>query len=188
MPDSTKLGLKSVLPLIVDDNNQALEVLASILMGFGVNHTQRAHNVEEATIAARRQSFDFILVDYEMPVEDGLVLVRRIRDDPGNVNFTTPIIMVSSATPRDRVEEARDIGVDFMIAKPVIPGVLLDRIRWVARASRSFVNVNAYRGPDRRFHTVPLQDGVSERRAQDLALTSVPTKALSQNEIDELFS
>lgn len=188
MPDSGKLGFKSVFPLIVDDNHQALEVLASILMGFGINRTQRVDSIESATLEIRRQAYDFILVDYEMPPANGITLVRSVRDDPAGPNFSTPIIVLSNSTQQDRVEAVRDAGANFMIAKPVVPGVLLDRIRWVAQTKRPFVNVDGYRGPDRRFHTLPLPDGVQERRADDLALTAVPDKALSQNEIDELFS
>ncbi len=188
MADNTRLGFKSVYPLIVDDNHQSLEVLASILMGFGINRTQRADSVESAMLDVRRQAYDFILVDYEMPVECGVGLVRCVRDDPSGPNFSTPIIVLSASTPQERVEEVRDAGANFMIAKPVVPGVLLDRIRWVAHSRRAFVNVDGYRGPDRRFHTMPLPEGVSERRADQLALTSVPDKALSQNEIDEMFT
>ena len=45
-----------------------------------------------------------------------------------------------------------------------------------------------YTGPDRRFHTVPLPDGLSERRNADLELTAKPERALSQDEIDGLFA
>ncbi|MBX9574816.1 MAG: response regulator [Caulobacteraceae bacterium] len=183
-----KLGLHGVNPLIVDDNSQALEVMAAIMMGFGVNKTVRAQSAAEAFELAARTVFDVILIDYEMPEEDGLSLVRRLRSDPGGPNFTAPIIMVSANTPESRVGHSRDAGANFMIAKPVSPGVLLERLKWIARSGRQFVNTDTYRGPDRRFHTVPLPEGLEERREADLALTAVPDKALSQDEIDGLFT
>ncbi|MFC0634041.1 response regulator [Brevundimonas balnearis] len=64
---STRLGLRSVAALVVDDNPQALDVLSAILMGFGVNKITRCQSAAEAKTALARQVFDLIIVDWEMP-------------------------------------------------------------------------------------------------------------------------
>lgn len=90
--------------------------------------------------------------------------------------------------PQCKVEVARDHGVNFTIVKPVSPAVLLDRILWMAQYDRPFISDPGYSGPDRRFRTVPLQPGVSERRNADLQLAATPERSLSQAEIDGLFT
>lgn len=185
---STRMGLKAVEPLIVDDNNQSLEVVTAILMGFGVNRTTKCHSVEEARGLLANRVFDMLIVDCEMPEEDGFSLVRHVRSDPQSANFTVPILMMSAMTPQSKVEMGRDCGANFTIAKPVSPTTLLERMLWIAQSQRLFIANPGYNGPDRRFHTVPLPDHLSERRDADLALTARPERALSQNEIDGLFA
>ena len=185
---STRLGLKGVEPLIVDDSNQSLEVVTAILMGFGINRTTRCNSAAKARDILLSRVFDVLIVDCEMPDEDGFSLVRHIRSDPHGANFTVPILMMSAVTPQSKVEAGRDNGANFTIAKPVSPTTLLERMLWIAQSQRMFISDPGYSGPDRRFHTVPLPDGMSERRNADLELTAKPERALSQHEIDGLFT
>lgn len=185
---STRLGLKTVEPLIVDDNNQSLEVVTAILMGFGINKTTKCSSVAEAREALARKIFDIVIVDCEMPDEDGFALVRHIRSNPNGGNFTVPILMMSATTPQSKVEAGRDQGANFTIAKPVSPTTLLERMLWIAQCNRMFISDPSYTGPDRRFHRVPLPDDMPERRNAEIELTAKPERALSQDEIDGLFA
>lgn len=185
---STRLGLKSVTALVVDDNPQSLDVPSAILMGFGVNKITRCQSAVEARAALGKQAFDLMIVDWEMPEQDGLSLVRQVRQDATGPNFTVPIIMVSADTHQVRVEAGRDHGANYTVAKPVSPTVMLERVLWVARSQRGFVSGETYRSPDRRFHTVPLPEGQEGRRASDRMIAAQPERALSQDEIDGLFS
>lgn len=185
---TTRLSMKSVEPLIVDDNTQSLEVVTAILMGFGINKAVKCTSVAEARDMLLCRVFDLVIVDCEMPDEGGYALVRTIRADPQGPNFTVPILMMSAVTPRSKVEAARDDGANFTIAKPVSPTTLLERMLWIAQSQRMFISDPGYCGPDRRFRTVPLQDGITERRNADLILTAKPERALSQDEIDGLFT
>jgi DNA-binding response OmpR family regulator len=185
---STRMGLQAVEPLIVDDNAQSLEVVTAILMGFGINRATKCSSAAEARDALMGRAFDIVIVDCEMPDEDGFSLVRHIRSDANGLNFTVPILMMSAVTPQSKVEAGRDVGANFSIAKPVAPAVLLERMLWIAQSNRMFISDPGYCGPDRRFHTVPLKEGVSERRNADLALTAKPERTLSQDEIDGLFT
>jgi CheY-like chemotaxis protein len=185
---TTRLGLKGVEPLIVDDNMQSLEVVTAILMGFGINKTVKCTSAAEARDMLLVRVFDLVIIDCEMPDGDGRALARYIRKDPQGPNFTVPILMMSAVTPQSKVEAARDDGANFTIAKPVSPITLLERMLWIAQSSRLFISDPGYCGPDRRFRTVPLPEGVAERRNADLILTAKPERALSQDEIDGLFT
>lgn len=185
---ATRLAMKGVQPLIVDDNVQSLDLVCAILMGFGINKTVKCGSAAEARDLLLVRVFDLVIVDCEMPDEDGYALVRDIRSDPQGPNFTVPILMMSAVTPKSKVETARDDGANFTIAKPVSPTTLLERMLWVAQSNRVFISDPGYCGPDRRFRTVPLPDGITERRNADLILTAKPERALSQEEIDGLFT
>jgi hypothetical protein len=56
------------------------------------------------------------------------------------------------------------------MAKPLTPKAVLDRIIWVARAGRRFVESDKFVGPDRRFKDAGVPEGVGAgRRREDSA-------------------
>ena len=136
---TTRLGLKGVAPLIVDDNVQSLDLVSAILMGFGINKAVKCGSAAEARDALLTRAFDLIIVDCEMPDEDGYKLIRHIRGDPQAPNFTAPVLMMSALTPRSKIEAARDGGANFTIAKPVSPTTLLQRMLWIAQSRSNCV-------------------------------------------------
>jgi len=182
---TTRLNLSRSSVLVVEDNPHAMEIASQIFLGFGVRQIQRATCAKEADRLAEGATFDLMLVDCELPDESGFAFVRRARAN--GPNRTTGIIVVSGYTPRSKVERARDCGAHTVLCKPLAPGLLLDRIAWIGRGARQFVESEGYCGPDRRHRNVALPPGQDERRAEALALTASPERALSQNEINSLF-
>ncbi len=173
--------------LIIDDSQQALEILAQALLGFGVRSPTQARSCEEVVHRLERETFDLVILDGEMPTQDGFDLTTHIRSDPKSPNYTVAIMILSSFTPRHKVVRARDAGANLVLTKPIVPGILLERMEWLARNPRLFVTSDGYCGPDRRFKKVPLPDGAVERRADELRMLAQPERAMSQNEIDSLF-
>ena len=80
------------------------------------------------------------------------------------VNAFAPTMLVSGHTQLRNVQRARDCGANYIVAKPVSPDVLLERIIWVAREKRPFIQCDSYFGPDRRVHDTGPPPGVAERR------------------------
>ena len=59
----TRLGLRDIEPLVVDDNPQSTELLGAILMGFGISRPTKCHSVEAAREALLTRRFDLIMVN-----------------------------------------------------------------------------------------------------------------------------
>ena len=182
-----RLDLSTVRVLIADDNPRALDLLSQVLLGFQVRNATVCSTIAEAVPILSRSLHDLVIVDGEMPDQDGYDLTRQLRSEPDGPNYTTPIVIVSGLTPQHRVEKARDSGANSVITKPIVPGVLLAQIEYLAKTPRPFVACPTYCGPDRRFHTAPLPEGVEERRAEAIRLMAQPDRALSQTDIDSLF-
>jgi len=157
-------------------------------MGFGNKQCDKYTDLDEAVAAIARSRYELILVDHDSISRAGLKITKAIRANEEGPNFTAPIVLLSVSTSELSIVEARDNGANFMVAKPLSPSVLLERIVWLARNPRMFVNTPAYRGPDRRFHIAPLPQGVEERRAENLRMMQTPERDLGQTEIDSLFT
>ncbi len=185
--EPTRLDLRQAKVLLTDDNKASSSIISQVLVGFGIRLKSQCGSAAEAKEILKIEVFDLILLDGEMPDEDGFDLAQYIRSDPNGPNFTAPILIFSGYTPKKKVLRARDVGANFVVTKPIVPKVLLERIQWMARTTRDFVECPSYSGPDRRYQNRPLPEGVSERRGDTLRLLSAPERALSQNDIDSLF-
>lgn len=163
--DSAVINLSGAATMVVDDSPFALDLTSQSLMGFGIRVRHACLSAAEAMEILKEQTIDLLLVDCEMPGMDGFELVRWLRRSGLEPNAFVPVIMTAAHIRRPRVAEARDCGASFIVTKPFSATTLLERIVWVARDSRPFLEVGDYFGPDRRFRTVP---GPREERRADL--------------------
>ena len=180
-------GLRSVEVLVIDDDHRSMELVVAALMSCGINKATRALTPAETHRHLGARPFDVILMECDLRGEDAFALARQIRSTQDRPNASAPIVMLSQTTQLSRVLMARDVGANFTLAKPVSPQVLQERLLWIARCERRWVDMESYRGPDRRVRSGPLPDGVEERREDALRLTSTPERELSQDEINNLF-
>jgi CheY-like chemotaxis protein len=166
MNGSARINLSSASVLVVDYNMQAVELLCGVLDGFGMRKFRRATSVEEAKEACGDAVYDLILTDAQMPGVDGYEFIRWLRRSPDEPTRLTPAIIVTAHTRRSQVTKARDCGANFIVAKPLTPKIILERIIWVAQSTRMFIETETFIGPDRRFRKSgpPAEFGIGRRR------------------------
>ena len=170
--EQTRLNLSRARLLLVDGTHRGLVVLSQLVGGLGVTLITKCAGAIAAAQELKEQPFDLIIVDADLPPPvSGYDLVRSLRRNPNSPNQQTAVILICGHTPAKSVARARDCGVSLLIAKPVSPKIVFDRIRWLARDRRDFVDCGEiYVGPDRRFHEQPeAPAGRSGRRREDPA-------------------
>jgi PAS domain S-box-containing protein len=108
------LGLRI---LLAEDNAVNQRVALMMLQKLGYR-ADVASNGLEALAALRRQHYDLVFMDMQMPEMDGLIATRRIREEwPGELGPCI-IAMTANSMKGDR-EKCLDAGMDDYIAKPV---------------------------------------------------------------------
>ena len=190
MRASEQFNLEKARALVVDGNNQALDILCGVLTAFGLRQIVRKMNGKQAQAELLAHPFDLILVDGQTPEMDGYDLIHWLRHDAAETIRMTPAIVVTAHTPRAKVVQARDCGANFVIAKPISPSVILERILWVARSDRLFVECDVFVGPDRRWKHAgpPIENPDGRRRNDKPAEIGLPEGGnLSQSELDDLI-
>lgn len=187
----SRIDLRKASILLVEPNNQAMDVLTSIFLGFGATHCLKASSFEEAQQIAHSAPLDLIACEATLQPDqpDGYEFVHWLRRSNLEPNAFAPVVLISSHTSNRNVSRARDCGAHFMITKPLAPTVLLQRILWIAQNNRTFVECASYKGPDRRFQNLGPPDGVG-RRHNDLSaeLGDAVERNMDQDEIDNLLS
>lgn len=154
--------------LVIDDNPHMRRIIRTLLHGLGTRDVFEADDGATGLDAFTHNVPDIVLVDWAMPVFDGLELTRMIRETEGTANPYVPIIMITGHTEKDRVMLARDAGINEFLAKPISAKALYQRIASVVAHPRPFIKTRTYFGPDRRRNTNPNYAG-PERRKNDPA-------------------
>lgn len=174
----------NVTVLVADDSLYMRAIIKVILTGLGFVRIFEAEDGAEAFRVFRGSSVDVALIDWEMPILNGIEFVRMIRTSDESPNPFAPLIMVSGHSERRRVVEARDAGVNEFIVKPVSAQLVYSRLVSVIERPRPFIRVNHFFGPDRRRRRPDSFRG-NERRQEILEqLEGFNAEALSQDDVD----
>jgi CheY-like chemotaxis protein len=125
--------------LLVDDNGHMINIVKTILRGFGVKDFYDASNVAAAFKVICTTSIDLVITDYAMEPVDGCEFTRLIRTAEDSPNHFVPVIMLTAYAERSRVEAARDVGVTEFCAKPVTALELYRKVVSIINTPRAFV-------------------------------------------------
>jgi CheY-like chemotaxis protein len=159
--------------LVVDDNPHMRRMLRALLMGFGSREVHDATDGATGLDAFNQFTPDIVILDWAMPMLDGLEFARMIRQPDGNASPFTPIIMLTGHSERARVTAARDAGVTEFMVKPISAMGLHQRIVNVIANPRRFIRTNTYFGPDRRRNSAPSYVGPERRKRVKVDLSRV---------------
>ncbi|MCJ8314336.1 MAG: response regulator [Saccharospirillaceae bacterium] len=114
--------------LAVDDSASMRQMVSFTLKGAGFDVTE-ANDGQQALDIAKTRSFDLVLSDVNMPVMDGITLVKNLRN-LGDYKFT-PILMLTTESAGDKKGEGKAAGATGWIVKPFNPDQLLKTIKRV---------------------------------------------------------
>jgi two-component system, chemotaxis family, chemotaxis protein CheY len=101
--------------LIVDDSRVVRKVARRILEDLDFEIAE-AEDGMEALAFCRAAMPDAVLLDWGLPVMNGLEFVRRLREEPGG--DAPVVVFCTSENDPERIVEALDVGADEYIMKP----------------------------------------------------------------------
>jgi two-component system, chemotaxis family, chemotaxis protein CheY len=156
--------------LVVDDNPHMRRILRTLLQGFGAREVHEADDGVAGLEAFNKFTPDIVIIDWAMPIFDGLEFVRMIRQPDTNASPFTPIIMLTGHSERKRVTAARDAGVTEFMVKPISAQGLHQRILNVIANPRRYIKTKSYFGPDRRRNSAPSYTGPERRKGAKVDL------------------
>lgn len=125
-PEKQVSGLRV---LILDDHEANRRILLEQCRSWGMQPSAVATAAEawdRLDRSAAQEPFDLLLTDLNLPHEDGLQLVARLRQDSRFLSL--PILMITSSLRPGQTEQARGLKIEGPLLKPVKPSDLLDRV------------------------------------------------------------
>ena len=130
-PRATRPDLRGRRVLIIDDNAQAREVLSSMLtsMTFVVHEAPSAREgIELVRLAAeRREPYEIVFIDWQMPGLDGIETGKLIQALP-NLPAPPHLVMVTAYGREEVLRQAEQASFENVLIKPVTASMLFDSV------------------------------------------------------------
>ncbi len=118
----------SVKILAVDDSASMRQMVTFTLKGAGYD-VEEAADGQQALDKAKGDKFNLVISDVNMPVMDGITLIKELRGLP-DYKFI-PILMLTTESTGDKKQEGKSAGATGWIVKPFNPEQLLATIKKV---------------------------------------------------------
>jgi len=156
--------------LCVDDDDRLRDLLKRYLTREGHDVTT-AKDAESARRLMATMSFDLVILDVMMPGEDGLSLLKSVREKKSD----TPVILLTARSlPAERIEGLK-IGADDYLSKPFEPEELALRIASILKRAAPEAPVEELRLSGMIFH---VNKGELRKDGRLVRLTESETQLL----------
>ena len=128
--------LRGISVLAVDDDPLALDFVQAALEEYGAS-VRRARSAADARARFDESAPDVIVCDLAMPHEDGIALIRSIRERDERRGRRTPAAALSGLARREDRQLALAAGYQMHVTKPIDPNELALAVERLARLDRA---------------------------------------------------
>ncbi len=119
--------------LVVDDSRTTRDMVAFTLSRSGYQVLQASDGAAALEVLAA-QSVDFVITDLNMPVMDGLHLIKSLREQ--STYARTPIMMLTTESDAALKAKGSQAGATHWLEKPFHPNLLIEMVGRMAAAVR----------------------------------------------------
>jgi two-component system, chemotaxis family, chemotaxis protein CheY len=122
--------MKNMLRIVIADDSSMARAFARKCLeiaGYRDAEFVEAKNGDEAVNLLREKRADLLVTDLNMPVLDGLQVVRRVSASP-KLNGMPVIVITSAANPAMK-QQLLDAGATCVLSKPVSPADIAEAVK-----------------------------------------------------------
>ena len=118
--------------LVLDDSRAMRMVLVRLMRDQGWEVLEAGDGQEGLAVLSANPPVDLVLIDWNMPVMNGLEFVRAVRADHANSGLT--LVMVTTESEHSQVVRALAAGAHEYVFKPFTPEALLGKLSMLGLA------------------------------------------------------
>lgn len=111
--------------LTVDDSKTIRMIVARAFKPFACEVLEASDGVEGLAVVHREKP-DIIILDYTMPVMDGVEMLTKLKADPDKRNI--PVVMLTAESGRENVLRIAKLGVRDYLIKPFKEDIIIERV------------------------------------------------------------
>ena len=113
--------------LVVDDFATMRRIVRNLVKELGFSNVQEADDGVAALNLLRKEEFDFVATDWNMPNMNGIELLRTIRADAKLQHL--PVLRITAEAKKENIIEAAQAGASGYIVKPFTSGTLDEKLK-----------------------------------------------------------
>jgi two-component system, chemotaxis family, chemotaxis protein CheY len=117
--------------LVVEDSPMMRQLLVFALSRVKQLKVTEADDGVDGLRKLAGAKFDIILTDINMPIMDGLKLVKRVRTDP--VHKDVPIVIITTESAEEDRQRALSLGANAYITKPIQAPQVIAKVKELLR-------------------------------------------------------
>ena len=112
--------------LVVDDFSTMRRIVRNLLKELGYTNVDEAEDGAMALSKLKSEQFDFVISDWNMPVMDGLDMLKQIRAD--GALSKVPVLMVTAEAKKENIIAAAQAGANGYVVKPFTAATLDEKL------------------------------------------------------------
>ncbi len=124
--------------LIIDDSRAMRRILRNIVEPLGFEILEAGNGQEGLTCLHQAGHVEVTLVDWNMPVMNGLEFVKAVRADDSWREMK--MVMVTTETEPAQMARALMAGVDEFVMKPFTADILIDKLKLIGVAATGYAD------------------------------------------------
>lgn len=148
------LGETSIF--LFDPDSASASVTKLALQQAGARNVNFKMSQEDALDIVMKRPPELLLVDLTDDEVAGADLIMQLRKAAKENAFPTRIVALIGQATREALQVAIKAGADTAIAKPLVPGALIKKLKGILSAEIPYLETASYKGPDRR--RIPTED------------------------------
>jgi len=112
--------------LVVDDSRAVRMILTRTLRELGYDVCEAGNGREALAMVEAERDVRLALVDWNMPVMNGLELLKELRSNPDFQCLA--VVMVTTETEIEQISKALEAGANEYVMKPFTKEILLSKL------------------------------------------------------------
>ena len=112
--------------LVVDDFSMMRRIVRNLLKELGYSNVDEAEDGAMALAKLKNEQFDFVISDWNMPVMNGLDMLKNIRSEPALAKL--PVLMVTAEAKKENIIAAAQAGASGYVVKPFTAATLDEKL------------------------------------------------------------
>ncbi len=168
--------------LIVDDNVNNRTILREMLLLKNIQSVEAKNGIEAIEKLNENQNYDAILMDYHMPVMDGIETIEKIRAIKSKKELLVPIILLYSSSDDEKVIKAcEEFHVNQRLVKPIKMGDLYNALSRLQQ--KGFANTQVANEVTNEVSNEELTIIIAEDNLVNMLLAKTIVKKITPNAI-----
>lgn len=115
--------------ILIAEDSSVIQNIATRVLKFQQFHITSAKNGKEVIELLKKENFDVILLDINMPVMDGMECAKQIRAMEDETKSKTPIIAITGNAKNYSIEDFKAVGIDEYMPKPIDFDALVETVK-----------------------------------------------------------